>query len=1427
MFFFQKKSKPTNTKLWVMIAIIAVFAVFQTTFAATGLNKQINYQAKLTNNLGVSVPNGNYDIVFKIYDAASAGTTLWTGTYTAANGNPITVTNGVFNVLLGTGTGNTLNLDFSTDSYYLGVKVGADAEMTPRKRLGATPQAFNANNLIGDGFIKLTGTPTGNNVDQGTIYINPSSATAGYTLLGLAVNGAQKFKVDEAGNSTQAGSLTVGGDSVLGNASGDILTISGTNVAIPSNLNFDANTFFIDAINNRVGIGTAAPGARLDILGDTTTAVLGAELITGTDNSTFATTLGNWTGTGWSAGSGVATHTAGANNFSLATTYTSSHPTAGKTYQITFTINTTTTGTLTPQFGGVNAVAVGKQINSEAQTMVVVATGTGALTFVPDATWAGTLDDISVKEITPTTATQIVRNSDNSIGLEIRSGGATRYNNFIGVDAGRDNTTGVYNTANGYRSLYSNATGSYNTANGNRSLYSNTTGSDNTANGNQSLYFNTTGAYNTANGYGSLFSNTTGYYNTANGAFSLYSNITGYSNTALGINAGRYSNGGLMDNQKSGESLYLGSNTAALADGDINEVVIGYGATGVGSNSVVLGNDSIATTVLKGNIGIGDITPAALLTVGNGDLFQINSTGDVSLNGGGTLTLGSKATDPTGANGMSFYNSTTNKFRCYQNGAWTDCVGAGGSMAIGGTITSATAGSVLFAGTAGIMQQDNANFFWDDTNNRLGIGMAIPLHKLDVLGNQRIVGQSNYILPIESSYDLMLQTDTTNRKVYFAGNSSGYSIQATESSTGNAMSLSLSPSGGNVGIGDISPAALFTVGNGDLFQINSTGDASFNGGGTITLGSKTADPTGANGMSYYNSSTNKFRCYQNSAWTDCVGSGGTMAIGDSITSATAGSVLFAGTAGIMQQDNAKLFWDDTNNRLGIGTATPGTSLDVSGGSIRTTNQLVSTIATGTAPLVVSSTTGVTNLNADLWDGYQFASYLNQDVLTTSPVIFANIDTGFGANELYDMNQAVLTTSAVTFATLNTGLGAYELYAMNQNVTTTSAPTFLAVNLLGNSDFVLKSTSAATNDPGDIVFRNDAGTQLGRMWADSAGTVRVSAGSGVTVGAQLVSGNSSWTSFSDVRLKENIQTIDGALAKVLNMRGVYYNMTANPDDKREIGVIAQEVQPYFPDLVENLDGYLGVTYDRIAPVLIEAIKEQQVQITTSNSQIAGLVLKTDTDITNLQQLQSSIDTQLGVIQTSLTALATEDTQQLGRITALETMGEGYETRIATLETLTTTLQSQIAALQVDSAQNTLDISQAQLAMTNLEILLDINTDKTDFNFGHFTAENLETGLLTIKVVDSDAATIGTAVICPVGKKADASNQCVADATGDGKSVVVPTTAVSSGTKVFVTPKNVTDKVLAVTALIAGESFQVEIQQVTDSDLEFDWWIVEAK
>src|SRR3990167_10374060 len=56
------------------------------------------------------------------------------------------------------------------------------------------------------------------------------------------------------------------------------------------------------------------------------------------------------------------------------------------------------------------------------------------------------------------------------------------------------------------------------------------------------------------------------------------------------------------------------------------------------------------------------------------------------------------------------------------------------------TLSGLTSGSVLFAGASGLISQDNANLFWDDTNNRLGIGTATPSMKLNVVGTVAVTG---------------------------------------------------------------------------------------------------------------------------------------------------------------------------------------------------------------------------------------------------------------------------------------------------------------------------------------------------------------------------------------------------------------------------------------------------------------------------------------------------------------------------------------------------------------------------------------------------------------------------------------------------------------------------------------------------------------
>ena len=82
-----------------------------------------------------------------------------------------------------------------------------------------------------------------------------------------------------------------------------------------------------------------------------------------------------------------------------------------------------------------------------------------------------------------------------------------------------------------------------------------------------------------------------------------------------------------------------------------------------------------------------------------------------------------------------------------------------------------------------------------------------------------------------------------------------------------------------------------------------------------------------------------------------------------------------------------------------------------------------------------------------------------------------------------------------------------------------------------------------------------------------------------------------TAFSDVRLKDNIETIDGALDKVSAMRGV----TFDKDGQRSTGVIAQEMQEVMPEVVTQNNEYLSVAYGNLVGVLIEAVKELRAEV----------------------------------------------------------------------------------------------------------------------------------------------------------------------------------------------------------------------------------------
>ena len=125
---------------------------------------------------------------------------------------------------------------------------------------------------------------------------------------------------------------------------------------------------------------------------------------------------------------------------------------------------------------------------------------------------------------------------------------------------------------------------------------------------------------------------------------------------------------------------------------------------------------------------------------------------------------------------------------------------------------------------------------------------------------------------------------------------------------------------------------------------------------------------------------------------------------------------------------------------------------------------------------------------------------------------------------------------------------------------------------------------------------------GSLYIDCAATHDVFIREGSTTRFSFDTGTGELTatdfnSTSDARLKENVNTIENALDKVLALRGVEFNLIDQPDVQK-IGLIAQEVESVLPQVVNednSEDKIKSVSYSNIVALLIEAIKEQQKEI----------------------------------------------------------------------------------------------------------------------------------------------------------------------------------------------------------------------------------------
>jgi hypothetical protein len=225
----------------------------------------------------------------------------------------------------------------------------------------------------------------------------------------------------------------------------------------------------------------------------------------------------------------------------------------------------------------------------------------------------------------------------------------------------------------------------------------------------------------------------------------------------------------------------------------------------------------------------------------------------------------------------------------------------------------------------------------------------------------------------------------------------------------------------------------------------------------------------------------------------------------------------------------------------------------------------------------------------------------------------------------------------------------------------------------------------------------------------------------------------------------------------------------------------------------------------------------------NDQILGLNLSVGENATTLESLNGLVNSQLSIISGSLNDLQIKDADLQLKIDAINS-------QIATLNTnsqILTALQSQVDEIK---AQNETILS-----------FLSVTDGKLDLMKGTLEAEGVVAGAFTVKVKpNGDSKTIGKYILCPPLTEVDSLGACsiaqvdttpvdgkddtTSNPLRDGKSVIVKTKVIKANSKVFITPKSAIDQPLAVTTIIPGESFTVEVKNPVLESMEFDWFVV---
>ncbi len=523
---------------------------------------------------------------------------------------------------------------------------------------------------------------------------------------------------------------------------------------------------------------------------------------------------------------------------------------------------------------------------------------------------------------------------------------------------------------------------------------------------------------------------------------------------------------------------------------------------------------------------------------------------------------------------------------------------------------------------------------------------------------------------------------------------------------------------------------------------------------------------------------------------------------------TSGSVPFFGTGGLLSQDNANYFWDDTNNRLGIGTATPAAML---------------------------SLYGTTNAMRLSYDGSNYNT-----LSTTSAGDFSLVSSNTSESQVVIGNGGSVDTSVAFdgastdfFSGIDTTTGSYMI---GSGFTVQSANAFLTVTSAGN---VTVNTGQLDASADGVVTKVTAGACNDTTFAaDTNGNICVDS----TNGRMYFRYGGAWHYVNQTAGFQipNYETapqakLDGeALADQEN--ALPFDATSHPEYLTKAMQSGEFLIPYVDEYLS--DGAVHGLYARFDDVKSKMFGEEQAQIAT-------LTLKTDQSATTLSGLQDSIDTELLAVSGELSRLSDENESEDTAILATQTDIAAIQAGIVTIQTDANTLAARTATVEADltTVKTQIDTLTEFFSTFDLGnvIAKDVNGD-VDLIDGTLAARIIETGGIVVRNTVEDAPTIGTVEILPVAVDVDTDGND--DITGlpmtadevvarDGQTAQVMTRAMIpmiNGSRIFTGFKgNPNGFSWIEKTVVEGDyvGFTIHVSQPVVAPVKVDWWLIEQK